>query len=88
MSSRAAASGFCLLLILSSALQPGAGHGAVTIPPPRQAVDGSLAPWNGKVPWPIPFDHPNWCAHPSAGAAGKDARNLTGANGQACFWFR
>ena len=24
---------------------------------------------------------------PSAAAAGKDPRNLTGSNGQACFWF-
>ena len=62
-------------------------HGAVTIPPPREAIDGSLAPWNGSVPWPIPFDNPNWCAHPSASMAGKDPRNLTGSNGQACFWF-
>ena len=126
-------------------------HGAVTIPMPREAIDGDTAPWNGKVPWPIPFgassprssvlvlplpapchrvhgardgsavlpslrctsavcpslllplplllesssanrvgagaDNPNWCAHPSAEAAGKDPRNLTGSLGQACFWF-
>ena len=31
-------------------------HGAVTHPKPRQAVDGSLSPWNGSVPaYPIPF---------------------------------
>ena len=30
---------------------------------------------------------PNWCAHPSAARAGKDKRNLTGSNGQACFWY-
>ena len=30
-------------------------HGAVTIPMPREAIDGDTAPWNGKVPWPIPF---------------------------------
>lgn len=35
-------------------------HGAVTIPPCREAIDGDTAPWNGKVPWPIPFDKPNW----------------------------
>ena len=57
-------------------------HGAVTIPPPREAIDGDTAPWNGDVPWPIPFDKPNWCAHPSAERAGKDKRNLTGSNGQ------
>ena len=98
-------------------------HGAVTIPKPRNAVDGDQAPWGGKVPWPIPFgaparllsprcchhaspseptpspqplnergrgarfsvvDEPNWCAHPSADMVGKDERNLTGSNGQAC----
>lgn len=62
-------------------------HGAVTIPKPRNAIDGDQAPWAGKVPWPIPFDNPNWCAHPSADMAGKDPHNLTGSNGQACFWF-
>eukprot|EP01048_Picozoa_sp_COSAG05_P030115 COSAG05_NODE_10284_length_573_cov_2.248945_1_plen_123_part_01 len=62
-------------------------HGAVTIPMPRNSVDGDTAPYNGTVPWPIPFDNPNWCAHPSASMAGKDPRNLSGANGQACFWF-
>ena len=30
-------------------------HGAVTSPKPREAIDGDTAPWNGKVPWPIPF---------------------------------
>ena len=71
-------------------------HGAVTIPMPREAIDGDTAPWNGKVPWPIPFgasspcpsselkahqltdlvraDKPNWCAHPSAAAAGNPAQ--------------
>lgn len=31
------------------------GHGAVTIPKPRQAVDGGVHPWNGTVPGPMPF---------------------------------
>jgi hypothetical protein len=30
------------------------------------------------------IDEPNWCAHPSADMVGKDERNLTGSNGQAC----
>ena len=64
------------------------GHGAVTIPKPRQAVDGALAPWNGSVPaYPIPFDNPNWCESPSHKAQTDDPRHLTGSNGQACFWF-
>lgn len=62
-------------------------HGAVTSPKPRNSIDGDLPPYNGAVPWPIPFDAPNWCAHPSAAMHGKDPRNLTGTNGQACFWF-
>ena len=27
-----------------------AGHGSVVHPPPRNAVDSELAPWNGSVP--------------------------------------
>jgi hypothetical protein len=50
-------------------------HGAVTIPPPRQALDADLAPWSGAVPSPIPFGEGSdgsqfWCASPSASAAG------------------
>jgi hypothetical protein len=68
-------------------LLPGAeGHGAVTVPRPRNSESASFAPWNGSVPaGKIPFDP--WCPFPSADAPGRDARNLTGANGQACFWF-
>jgi len=63
-----------------------AGHGAVSHPRPRNGVDGTLAPWNASVlpKFPLPFDSPNWCAIPDAKS--KDARNITGANGQACFW--
>lgn len=61
-------------------------HGAVTIPTPRQSLDGKLAPWNGSVPeYPIPFDNPNWCVMPDS--TSEDPRNLSGSNGQACFWF-
>lgn len=43
-------------------------------------------PWGGKVPYPVPFEP--WCPIPSAAASATDpGRNLTGANGQACFWF-
>ena len=89
-------------------------HGSMTIPKPRNTVDGDTAPWNGtvsrpsvvliscggapvssdsnyagavrQVPWPQPFDTPNWCSTPSAEMHGKDPRNLTGTHGQACFW--
>jgi len=61
-------------------------HGAVTWPPPRNAVDSDTAPWSDGVPAPVPFQP--WCAFPNASAPDvKDDRNLTGANGQACFWF-
>ena len=61
------------------------GHGAVTVPRPRNSVDSDLAPWNQTLnaSLKIPFDP--WCPFPSADAPGRDARNLSGANGQACF---
>jgi len=63
-----------------------AGHGAITIPPPRNAVDSNEAPWSTPVPHPVPFEP--WCPFPSeASAAADPGRNLTGSNGQACFWF-
>jgi len=74
------------MLLLLEMMVTAAAHGAVTIPKPRQAVDGTLAPWNGSVPaYPIPFDTPNWCESPSANTI--DPRHYTGSNGQACFWF-
>jgi hypothetical protein len=61
-------------------------HGAVTNPRPRNSIDSTVAPWNGTVPDdPIPFNNPNWCEVPDASS--KDPRHLSGANGQACFWF-
>lgn len=60
-------------------------HGAIVYPPSRNAVDASEKPWGGEVPTPVPFEP--WCPVPSEAAAGLDARNLTGSNGQACFWF-
>ena len=47
------------LLLVAGWLRSVAAHGAVTHPKPRQAIDGSLAPWNGSVPDPVPFDTPN-----------------------------
>ena len=61
-------------------------HGMMSFPVPRNALDRSLAPWNGSVPaFPIPFDHPNWCAVADASSA--DPRKISGGGGQACFWF-
>ena len=58
----------------------------MSFPRPRNALDAKLAPWNGSVPaFPLPFDHPNWCALPDA--ASSDPRKISGGGGQACFWF-
>ena len=59
-------------------------HGAMTFPPPRNAVDSDEAPWSGGVPIPVPFQP--WCPFPSSTEAG-NAQNLSASNGQACFWF-
>ena len=57
-------------------------HGAVTFPPPRNAIDSDQKPWSAGVPYPkVPFQP--WCAYATPAMAGKDPRNLTGANGQA-----
>ena len=40
------------------------GHGAVTHPKPRQAIDGTIAPWNGTVPVGFPV-HPYRLVHVS-----------------------
>ena len=76
-------------------------HGSVSWPPSRQAIDSTVAPWNGsvntpslqvvfwltiysdQVPEAIPFMF--WCAIPDASST--DPRKVSGANGQACFWF-
>ena len=38
------------LLTLSLLVETVRSHGAVTIPRPRQAIDGGVHPWNGSVP--------------------------------------
>merc|ERR1712185_423859 len=60
-------------------------HGAVTIPRPRNAIDGRVAPWNATVPSNADMPFMFWCAHPDSGAS--DPRKVTGSNGQACFFF-
>jgi len=64
-------------------------HGSLIIPPPRNAVDSTLAPWNGTVPvrsdGVVAFDP--WCPVPSADAPATAGMKLSGKNGQACFWF-
>jgi len=55
------------------------GHGAVVHPPPRNRVDSELPPWSGPVPSPLPGVDA-WCPV-------SNGSELTGSNGQACFWF-
>lgn len=46
------------VLVLSTLFSVAFGHGQVTHPKPRQAVDGQLAPWNGTVPpYPVGLVH-------------------------------
>ena len=74
------------LRVLPLCLLPAAAaHSALTHPRPRNAIDADELPWGGPVPYPLPFEP--WCPFPSREAAGVDDRNLSGANGQACFWF-
>ena len=72
----------CALLVLACATCA-SGHGAMTQPPSRNAIDVSVAPWNGTVPDEVPFMF--WCASPDA--VSTDARRVSGAAGQACFFF-
>lgn len=75
--------GLAVAAILTSLAPCANGHGAVTYPPPRNAVDKDLAPWNGPVPAKDPSveSHTGWC--PVADPNG----TVSGRNGQACFWF-
>lgn len=57
------------------------GHGAVVNPPPRNAIDKDLSPWNG--PMPV---HDKGVGQGLCPAPDKSGR-VTGLNGQACFWF-
>lgn len=74
------------LTLLLACFEGARSHGAVTWPPPRNAIDSNEEPWRSPVPAKVPFEP--WCPFPSASAAVSDpGRNLTGMNGQACFWF-
>ena len=71
------------IVTLALRLELTSAHGAVSQPPSRNALDVRLHPWNGSVPEQVPFMF--WCA--SADARSSDPRKISGANGQACFWF-
>jgi len=79
-------------------VSPVDGHGAMTFPRPRQAIDGALAPWSR---WSYPCDDTHsgddckitFCEDgkncqgscPVSSHGAKDALNAS--NGQACYWF-
>ena len=74
-----------LLLLL---VRDVAGHGAVVLPRPRNAIDASLPPWSRG------FDHPNPTPQPGepgacpiANRSSQHNTRLSGALGQACFFF-
>ena len=73
------------LQLLGGGPREAASHGAVTFPPPRNAIDGDKPPWNGAVPKTKLGGEPfgGWCPYP----AGNNSTELSGANGQSCFWF-
>jgi len=72
-----------LLFLMSGWVDIASSHSALTHPKPRNAIDWEEKPWGGLVPHPLPFEP--WCPFPMSGIA--DDRNITGSNGQACFWF-
>ena len=69
--------------VAASLFEAARGHGAMTQPRSRNAIDGNVAPWNGSVPSHVPFMF--WCAAPDQSSS--DVRKVSGQHGQACFWF-
>ena len=69
-----------------------AGHGALSTPRPRQALDSVLPPWSN---WSYPPDKIAFCesGHGCGGACPVGAKNPTtpdaanASNGLACYWF-
>lgn len=87
------------MLLIAGLVSLTAGHGAMTFPRPRNALDGNLPAWTS---WKYPCDAThngincsiNFCT------AGRDCQGscsmsahsgvknaLNGSNGQACYWF-
>jgi len=79
------------LAILLCALLPSVlGHGSIVQPPPRNAIDRDLAPWNQTIPVNSSTGAPGFeplCPIPDAQMPDSRAGRLSGSNGQACFWF-
>eukprot|EP00746_Dinoflagellata_sp_MGD_P067438 gnl/MRDRNA2_/MRDRNA2_27840_c0_seq1.p1 gnl/MRDRNA2_/MRDRNA2_27840_c0~~gnl/MRDRNA2_/MRDRNA2_27840_c0_seq1.p1 ORF type:complete len:377 (+),score=54.29 gnl/MRDRNA2_/MRDRNA2_27840_c0_seq1:53-1183(+) len=60
------------------------GHADMVQPPPRNAVDKDLAPWNSTMP-KVWNHHVDSYVCPIASGDGMDG--LSVRNGQSCFWF-
>jgi len=86
-------------VVLGSALGLASGHGAMSFPRPRNALDGGLAPW---TEWKYPCDATHQGKNCALGFCenGKDcqgscaipakdgiAGELSSINGQSCYWF-
>jgi len=67
------------VMLLAISIARVSGHAAVVIPPPRNAVDHDILPWNGPIPSKLPGVDA-WCFV-------ANGTHLSGVNGQACFWF-
>eukprot|EP01051_Picozoa_sp_SAG22_P001108 SAG22_NODE_39_length_26283_cov_18.486653_7_plen_313_part_00 len=86
-SARMLALALALLGLLRHAGQADA-HGAVTQPKPRQALEGTMAPWSSPLQWPIAFaETPKQHPYCPLGVAADEHQNFSGALGQACYWF-
>ena len=69
-------------LLVSTAIALASGHGAVTAPPPRNAVDASDSKAQHNATYPF---RGQACPMPD----GRTGNNFStsGANGFACYWF-
>ena len=65
--------------LLASLLAACRGHGAVTFPPPRNAIDSDDAKAQSNATYPY---RGQACPMPDGGDG-----KTSGANGQACYWF-
>jgi len=79
----------CLLALLACTRVT--GHGALSFPRPRNALDGSVPPWSN---WSYPGDRIHFCydSKNCAGACPISAHSgtkgeLNASNGMACYWF-
>ena len=66
------------LALFVAALHSASGHGAVTVPPPRNAIDSDDEAAQKNATYP--YDG-HACPMPNGG------NGTSGANGQACYWF-